>query len=118
MAMLDRPAVAQDDRGKPITVLAPRDLKRAAEGPDAHRAALARHLRNAIRLESRRWTLAGVLMPLALAAVWIGAQIFIRAIHINRMPGVSTAVFWGGMVAIVLISRALARRRVAKELAA
>ena len=118
MATLDRPAVAVDDRGRPITVLAPRDLKKAAEGSDRHKAALAKHLRNAIKVESRRWTVQGVAVPVAMVAVWIGAQIFVRKTGIYRLPAASGVVFWGGIVAVVLISRAMARRRVARELAA
>lgn len=118
MATLDRPAAALDDRGRSITVLAPRDLKKAAEGADTHRASLARHLRNAIKVESRRWTVAGVLVPLGMSAAWIAALVFIRFIRVHRIPGASMAVFWGGIAAIILVSRVMARRRVSRELAA
>ncbi len=114
----DRPAFAIDDRAQRMTALRPRDVKAAPEGPDPQRAALARHLRNAINAESRRWTPRTVGLGIALAFAFVLLQIFGRLSGLSRLPLASPVLIWGGLAAVVLFSRGATRRRVGSQLAA
>lgn len=115
---LDRPALATDDRARRIPTLRLREVRAAAEGPDPQRAALARHLRNAINAESRRWTVRGWVVGLSLIAAWISLLTFAVISGLYRHPILGRLFTWGGLIGIGIISRVDARRRVASQLAA
>ena len=100
-----------------MPALCPRDVRDAAQGPDPHRAALARHLSNAINAESRRWTPRGVALGFGLALAYVLLQVFASLAGLTRFPVVVPVLRIGGLVAVVLISRADSRRRVGSFLA-
>ncbi len=108
---------AADDRGAAIALLRISDIKRAAEGPDKRRAALAKRLRDAIKVESRRITwlrlaagVGGVLVVISvmgvLASTWRWAANF------------NSVIFWVGVIALSLGMRLMVRRQVARQVAA
>lgn len=111
-------APALDDRKKPVQALRPADVNAAAHGPDPRRAALARHLRNSIRAEARRWTPRTVVLGFGLALGYLALQVVAYAAGFDRMPFVVPLVRIGGLILIIVITRAESRRRVAPHLAA
>lgn len=112
------PFQIQDDRGQPITALRPQDIKRAADAEDPVRAHLARHLKRAIRAESRRFSRYSFAWSVVAVVIWVSVQVFARVIGLYRYPFVGTALFWGGIVVLVIMGRELTRRRVARMVAA
>jgi hypothetical protein len=109
---------ALDDRGNPITVLKPADIRRAGDSDDAARSHLAVHLRQAIKAESRRFSWFHVAWSMGAILVWIAVQVLASSIGLHRYPGVRPLIFFGSIAVLVLIAREVTRRRVSRLVAA
>ena len=114
----NRPAPALDDRSQPVAILRPHDVRATAQCPDPHRAALARHLSNAINAEARRWTPRAIWLGLALVVAYILLQVFVSLAGLTRYPMLIPVFRIGGLIAVVIVSRADTRRHIASHLAA
>jgi hypothetical protein len=112
-----------DDRGAPFKLLSAKDLKKAEEDPNNRRRLLARHLKQALKAETKRFTWTrlvigvGVVVGLMLSswAFQVGAIALKADPLVTRLGG--SAVFWGGVVMFVVVAHAVYRRNAARKLA-
>ncbi len=115
---LDRPALLPDDRGAIVSLLSIRDLKGGGDGPSGPRAALATHLKAAVRAEARRFNFRSLVRGLLFLVIWVTVLILINRTALRQTPFVRDIAFWGGLVAVVVISRSDARRQFSRQLSA
>ncbi|MBX3358050.1 MAG: hypothetical protein KF745_06455 [Phycisphaeraceae bacterium] len=108
-------SVVVDDRGDSVRAIALGDLARAGDDADAARRSLARHLKDAVRAESRRRTPGRIAMVVVLVLVLLAVNGFVVA-RIRGAGVLPTLTFWGGIVVIIVLVRIVARRKVVREL--
>jgi len=110
--------LARDDRGNPITALRPRDIQRSADAEDSARTHLAVHLRQAIKVESQRFSVHRFGLIVVSVVAWAVVQVIVVQAGLGRYPGVRSGAFIGGIIILVIIGREVTRRRVSRLVAA
>lgn len=109
---------AQDDRGNPINTLRPRDIRRAADAEDPTRAILARHLRDAIRAESQRFSVQRFVWIIGAVLAWVFFQFVAAQTAFRDIPGIRLGAIFGPALFLTILGRELTRRRVSRLVAA
>ncbi len=107
-----------DDRGSPIRVLTPKDITRAAAGPDPARAALAKRLAILAGVEARRTSFLHLTRTDIAAALWLLGNIAVAFTPLRNVPYFLAITFWGGIAVLIALSSMLSRGTLGPRIAA